>query len=328
METAKEERILVTLVTEICAENGIGCLSLSDKWLLCLQFKDKYRYIFGYNFGVNNATAQMIAGDKAATAQLLQRYNVPTIEHALFHAPRMTAYVPQEGTWKSIAQYFQAHNSDVVCKPNTGTGGHNVIRVQSIIDLEAAVHRLFGITRSICICPYVEIETEYRVYILRGRVEIIYSKERRSLIGDGHSTLIELLMADQKRQGGDLANLRAGGVGRLRDNLFDIPASGERIVLNWRHNLGLGSEPYIIHNNAPCSAALADVATRATKALDIDLAAVDIVQTKNAFMVLEINCGVMMEAFARSSPTNRRLAKEFYEKIIFSALDFNSMAIG
>jgi len=321
MEIANQSRILATLLREICAEQGISIQSFSGDWIFRLSSGAASSYVFGYDFALNAATAQMIGDDKAAAAELLASAGIPAVEHRLFHSPQMAAYVPTAGNWSAMLGYFHQHGGDVVCKPNDGTGGRDVSRVRGAPELEAAVHRIFARNRSLCLSPYLAIDAEYRVYVFRGRAHVVYAKERPAAVGDGRSTLLELVLADPALSAALAARQSGSGEARAAElDLSRVPGAGETVLLNWRHNLGQGGRPRVVAETDPAYPPLAALAFSAVQALGIELAAVDVAESAGTLRVLEVNCGIMMESFARSSEENRARAKRFYHAIVAAAV--------
>lgn len=321
MEIRNGERMLAALLREVCQERGVEISSFSGDWIFRLCVGATTSHVFGYNFGLNSATAQMLGNDKAATAELLTNGGVEAVEHRLYHSPDMTAYVPFEGNWSSMLDYFHAHRGDIVCKPNEGTGGRSVFRVTSVAQLERAVHRVFARTRSLCLSPFLDITGEYRAYVLRGAVRIAYAKSRAGVIGDGRSTVRQLVLADPTLASEFFSESNASPEGRPSNfDLTHIPAVGEVVLLNWRHNLGQGGRPLLLDEADPRFPLLSELSRSATRILGIELAAVDIVEVDASFRVLEVNCGIMMETFARSSDENRVRARRFYGEIVAAVL--------
>ena len=66
---------------------------------------------------------------------------------------------------------------------------------------------------------------------------------------------------------------------------------------------------------------LENPALKACNVLQVGFASVDIVQTGNEYLVLEVNSGIMMEAFAASSPQNYLKAYQIYRQAILAQLD-------
>jgi glutathione synthase/RimK-type ligase-like ATP-grasp enzyme len=70
---------------------------------------------------------------------------------------------------------------------------------------------------------------------------------------------------------------------------------------DWRHNLDLGARPILLESGAARTTCVA-LAVKAAQAIGIRFASVDLVRTGDAWSVLEINSGVMMETLGRYHP--------------------------
>jgi glutathione synthase/RimK-type ligase-like ATP-grasp enzyme len=72
-------------------------------------------------------------------------------------------------------------------------------------------------------------------------------------------------------------------------------------VADWRHNLDFGARPILLEQGEARDACVS-LAIKAAQAIGIRFAAVDIVRAGKSWRVLEINSGVMMEAFGKQHP--------------------------
>jgi len=329
MKEFNADRTFVALLREICAERNIAIKEFSDSWLFYLQRDGRTAYILGYDFGLNSATAKLIAKDKAATSDLLTFHGISRVEHRLFHGPQLADYVPLSGNWPLMIEYFEQHGRDIVCKPNEGTGGLGVSRARNLSELEKIVLNLFRQHRSICFSPFENLQAEYRVAILHGRVEFAYRKERPALRGNGRSQVRELLAAWITSQPdlSALPRIAAEITALPKEELDRTPPIDELVELNWRHNLGQGAAPTLLDCGHGRANEIVELALSAVKALNINLASVDVVDSGGTLKVLEINCGIMMESFARIGPKNLAIAKQFYDTIICAAMDEAAPAV-
>ncbi|MBP5294429.1 MAG: hypothetical protein J6Y95_01765, partial [Lachnospiraceae bacterium] len=64
-----------------------------------------------------------------------------------------------------------------------------------------------------------------------------------------------------------------------------------------------------------------EVAVRASCAMDIRFASVDVVDTDEGLKVLEVNAGVMMEHFAGQDEEDYEIAKSIYRKALIKAFE-------
>lgn len=320
-EELNDQRVIVAVVRAVCARRGISLAGFSQDWVFCLQHGDRKTYLFGYDFSLNNAASRIICKDKSATSDLLGHHRVPRVEHQIFHGPQLTGYVPMGGNWTEMLAYFRTCGGDVVCKPNEGSGGKGVVRARTVAELEAAVLGIYGRSRSLCLSPYLEIHCEYRAAMLDGEIQFVYAKRRPVVRADGRRTVQALLAghlaeaADFKKVINEMAEMPADAYDYGR-----VPPPGDEVRLNWRHNLAQGAMPELLGPEHPLYESICALAKRAASALEVRLASVDVVETTAGLMVLEVNCGIMMERLARLHPEGPAMAEKFYDKIICRAL--------
>ena len=299
------DRNLVSIIKEICKEENIELKSYSDKWILRLSKNGINRHIIGYRFELNNSATDAICSDKCATSDILIDNNIPCVKHSFFNSPSNIHHTNSDSNWIVMLKYLEEYKK-IVCKPNEGTSGNNVISVSNEKELEQAVDKIFIKSRSLAICPYYDIKNEYRVIILNGNVKVIYSKEKPSLIGNGKDTILQLLANSN-------IEYKIGDFDK-NINYYYVPPKDETFRLNWKHNLGLGSSAKIIHDNQ-LTKILSEIAAQTANVLNIKFASIDIIETEDNYQVLEVNSGVMMECFS-SNPENYEIAKSIYKEAI------------
>lgn len=305
------QRVMVKIIEEICTEEGIDCERFSYDWIFRLTKNGKTAHIFGYQFENNSATAQLICTDKCASSEILRSKGIPAVEHFFFISPDDLHYIGLEGNWPRMLDLLKEY-SRLVCKPNEGTGGIDVFQVSSPSELELAVNAVFAHSRSLALSPFYPIDQEYRVILLNDQIKLVFSKTIQSLIGNGRSSFKQLLLEQNP------ALLETIPTGEFSEDLLNkVPKSGEKIPLNWKHNLGQGAQPELI-NEPVLVAQLSDLALHAAQAVNVRFASVDIIRTRGEFKVLEINSGIMMESFARQNAHNYQVAKSIYQEALIS----------
>lgn len=316
---ANSSRLFVTLLQENCAKLGIQVCAFHGDWILTLKKGVKTEHIFGYDFSLNSAAAQQIAKDKAATYSILAAAKVPAVEHKLVLSPTLPDYMPRGGNWEQLHRLFRRWNSDVVCKPNDGTGGRDVFRVRDVVQLERAIHTLLAKARACAVSPFIEVQDEFRILMLDGRELLTYRKRRPSVTGDGQRKLVDLLADWLKAcQPSDPApDTKLKVLGKLEmdaNQLNRVPKRGELVSVNWRHNLGQGAAPDELLEHTTERKQLVQLARKAMDALRLRVASVDVVLLPNRKQqVLEVNSGIMMEQFAE---TSRARALYVYGQIV------------
>lgn len=305
-----EERIFHVLMREVCAEMDINVEKLSYDWILQLSKDGKVRHITGTRFDLNPEATGDIACDKYATFEVLRSQNVPVIEHMMIFNPATRAsLIGDEGIWTTVTSEFLKHNSLVV-KPNYGCEGQGVFLCRSIKEVETAILKLFKNQNSVSICPYYDIKKEYRTFYLDGKVKLIYGKTKPFIVGDGKSTIGELV---------EHLNLPNKSV--VKDNLMDlnlsyVPAVDEKIDISWKHNLSGGAKPTILQKN-DLYTQIEQLAIRAGKAMNINFATIDIIETTdNNLYVLEINSGICATIFTELVDGGTEIIKDIYRQAV------------
>jgi glutathione synthase/RimK-type ligase-like ATP-grasp enzyme len=296
----KSQRIFVDAVTGYCAKRAIAVDVRADGWLIVMQRGARRRFAFGYDVGLNSAVAHRIANDKSATAEVLRIFGIACVPHALFLNPEMNHYIRARGSWEAMLGLLNESLSGIVVKPNEGTSGKSVFRVTSKPALELAVKQIFASHMSLAISPYHDIEDEVRVVLIDEAPLVVYSKNRPSVEGDGKHSLLELALEATSAE--RRSTVLAGMMAELdKAELDAILPPGRRRVLNWRHNLDSGAQPVLLQPGEIRDACV-QLAVKAAQAIDIRFASIDVVRVAGVWQVLEINSGVMMEAFSKLHP--------------------------
>ena len=307
MENAK--RNFVKLITEICEEQGLSLTSYSFDWIFSVERPGGKRgFLTGYQFGLNPASVALLCCDKSAASEVMTSLGIPNVEHHFFMSPANRKFAAKTGDWERMLGLLKKYGI-LVCKDNDGTGGNLVFTARTPYELEGAAYRIFGESKSMAISPYCEIEKEYRVIVLNGDIRLVYYKQRPSVTGDGVKTLAELIAARSPER---------LSCSELPLPLAFVPADGEEVLLNWRHNLGQGARA-VVERNAPGK--LLDVVNEVIKKLGVRFASVDVVRCKEEYKVLEINSGVMLEAFSAQDESSYETAKGIYRDAILAMLE-------
>ncbi|WP_123906865.1 MULTISPECIES: hypothetical protein [unclassified Chryseobacterium] len=207
---------------------------------------------------------------------------------------------------------FEKYGHKVVIKPNEGTGGNGALLASSIPELELHVHKTLKSRNTFCLCPYVEIQDEYRVIVLGGQTELIYKKAIPVITGDGKSTVLELLSGLYEEIPARIFTyLEEKGI-----SLHDVPVDQAALKLNWKHNLGLGAGVWL-DIDPILKKRIETLALAAAKEIGIQFASVDVVcDIQGNLSIIEINSGVMLVNFSMHGNQEYRIAKGIYTKAI------------
>jgi glutathione synthase/RimK-type ligase-like ATP-grasp enzyme len=312
---SNQERYIVKILKEICAEQSISLTSFSYDWIFKLSKNGRIGFVFGYNFANNNSTAAKICDDKCAAGDVLLNAGIPAVEHFFYMVPNSIHHIGESGNWLRLMEFLKLHGK-IVCKSNEGSSGNSVYLVKNQLQLEEATHRIFKQSRTMAVSPFYDIKKEYRAIVLNGNIKLLYSKNIPNVTGDGKSTLFTLIIRYMQKNNFfiDTNSMSADKA------LFSILPSGKLYNLGWKSNLGQGAQPKIIGDEDKRKALLSELAKKAAIALSIQFASVDMIDIGEKMLVLEVNSGIMMENFVGAKNTNYAIAKRIYQQAIESML--------
>ena len=191
--TLPDRELHFALLEQVCARQNLQLARLSKGYLAALTRKfaptnpsdsalssppqPLTRYIWGRDFGLNPASSAAILNDKYAIYETLTYHHIPAVECQIIYPEG------DPNTWaagcNSLAfaeQYFRAHGSHIVLKPNYGSQGIGVRQITSLPELARAYREVFARSYSASLCPFYSIQHEYRVVILDGAVRLAYMK--------------------------------------------------------------------------------------------------------------------------------------------------------
>lgn len=285
------------IIKEICDENGISFKLVSKDWVSILEKDNKYRYIIGYKFPLNNQSSSKICDDKFALYEVIKEFKIPVVEHNIVY---------NDYDIKKLNEYCKQFNYDMVIKNNCGTCGNDMYHVNSFDEIISKMNLLFAGNKSVSISPYYEIKTEYRIIVLNDNVELVYGKKKPIVVGDGKSTIYELLCLFNQNY---FMNIKD-------DNLNRVLKEGEIFEYNWQFNLSKGAMPFLLENTL-LEDKLKIMAIEIAQILGIKFASIDIIELiDGTLLLLEVNSGVMMDNFSKSIDNGKNIVKSIYTKVI------------
>jgi D-alanine-D-alanine ligase-like ATP-grasp enzyme len=242
-------------------------------------------------YPLNNATAYTVSRDKAHTKAVLAAAGLPVIPGGLFFAHSRRAALRPTGHEIQDAHRFAANMGyPIFTKPNHGSRGTFAEMVHDPAGLDDYVGRVAVEFESFLIEPVLDGQ-EHRVFVQDGRAVFHATKASPALLGDGRSTLAQLLAALN-------ASVVRAGVSALPPSVLtgrnpgEILPAGARLALPGRRNLTAAGGIEQVSDQPP--AALARLAIDAVAALGLRIGAVDMfdLSTDRDFsdpVVIEIN---------------------------------------
>lgn len=294
-----KEKQFNKIIKQICQERSIQYEELSDDWIIKLTKENRNKFIVGYKFDLNNQATSEICNDKFALYAVLKSEEIPVIEYNILF----------KNEEDKLEKYFYEYNQNVVLKPNNGTCGNNVLHICEYDKLKNEYNKLISKCYSVDICPFYEIESEYRVIYLPTK-QHIYKKVKPIITGDGVHSVKELLIEFNSEYFGDERNLKSENI-----SADYIPKFGEKIEYEWRFNLSRGAKIADVDDEE--KNILMNMINNIIKVINLKFVSIDIVKlTNNQYMVMEINSGVMMENLVKLQDDGIQIAKSVYGEAI------------
>ena len=299
-----KNRPIWKIINEICEENNITMKTVSYGYITELQKGNIKKRMVGNSLEINTANSYKIASDKYATYEVLESYNIPTIKHYMIFNPD-TRVGFSENEIEKADKIFEENARNVILKSNDSSEGKYVFKINSKKELEKVILELFKEKKdTLSICPFYDIDYEYRAVFLDGEILFVYKKEKPFVIGDGNSNLQELILKSDIQD--------------IYENLDMnyIPKMDEKIEVSWKHNLSRGAIPMPIDDDK-LRDKIEKLAVDAAKAIGITFATIDIINTtQNELLVMEINSSVCMDKFSKLYPDGYNIAKNVFTKAI------------
>ena len=304
------ERIINRVLKDIAKEKNYEYETFSHDWIVRLKNKNKMLTTYGYIMQGIDSVSQMICKDKSALYEILNKNNVPTIPHELYLGKKkQKIYLERELGLEDFYSAFEKYKK-IVIKDNNGGSGIDVYLITKEEQIEPVVGGLLNKDKDIAISPYFDVEDEYRIVVYKSKPEIIFRKQRPNIVGNGVDTT-EKLIKD-----------KFGKVIEVDEwvDLKRVPKKDEKVVLRWMHNLKNGASAENIYDEEK-KQKLFSLATKVAKVIGINFASIDIMDVDGEFKVLEVNSGVTLEKFARTSSENYKEVEKLYRKIVFEVLE-------
>lgn len=295
------------IIKAICQELKIEYQFLSKDWVILLRKRSTIRFISGYKFDLNPHALGSILDDKFATYEILNQMGFHVIKHHIVYSPyNHNPYAMDCNNIEYLTKLFYEYNKDVVLKVNNGTCGNQVERITSLEALEHCFQNMKEENTSFSLCPYYEACSEFRAIVLKGKMKLMYQKEKPVVIGNGKSTLKELLTEFNPSYFNKHSILNADR----------ILKKGECYSYDWKFNLSKGArmkEEISKEDRRKVSFLVLSVC----KKLQLGFCSVDIIKTiDNNFYILEINSGVMMKHFINQANNGYEKAYAIYKEAL------------
>ena len=295
--------MFLKIIQEICQELNINYSLLSEDFVIELEYNNLKKYIYSYKFSLNEQGISLILDDKFAFYSILKKENIKTVSLKSIY----------KNYSKEDLEKYLDKKKEVVVKPNNGTCGKDVYKIDNINTLTDKIDYLLNKNEPVIISPFYKIKNEYRLIVLNNEIKLIYGKKRPIIIGDGKLSILELLQEFNPTYYNKASNLQ-----NIPYDLKLVLEKDKSLEIDFKFNLSGGSTIFKLENKNLIEK-LTSLALEVARKLNIKFASIDIIETEdNELLVLEANSGIMMEGFIRLADNGYEIAKNIYKEAIIS----------
>lgn len=307
-----EELKFFNIIKSISIEEGFKIQEITKNFMYRLINKDKSLIISTKSLNFNPHIISVMLRDKSSATDYLKSINIPTVEHKIFF---------DKSNLDDLINYYNKNFTKAVIKDNTGCLGKNVFFIENQKELIDSANIIFNKERAVTICPYENIKNEYRINTYKGDIKLIYKKEKLSIIGNGSSSIKDLiveLINDSKKTGLSYdfkgLNTRIKSLGIDTNEVLEL---NKKIEID---NLfkSLSKDPFNINQDK--KNILTDMALKISKDLgDIPLC-IDIIETDkdSDYKVLELSATLSFHNILTVYPESEQIIRPFIREVILN----------
>ena len=332
MKKKKEAFILGGIIKKISPAIGATVL-LEPVWRIAGQitFKNGKRSYFRFNtLDLNPVGASDIAKDKDYATFFMKSLGYAVIPNSkVFYSKQWgeTIGAPKENIDAAYAHAAKI-GFPVIVKPNSGSQGSGVTLVHTKKEFYQAVNKIFAFDNVVLVQSYVAGD-DYRIVVLDNEVISAYRRISLSVVGDGASSIAELLEKKQKafHKSGRDTRIRFDDVRiiqkltRQKLTLNSVLLKGQKLHLLDNANLSTGGTSEDVTDSVHPS--FKKVAIALTKDMGLRLCGVDILvagdiskqQTDN-YKIIEINAAPGLDHYSKMGKVQEKIVEDLYLKVL------------
>jgi D-alanine-D-alanine ligase-like ATP-grasp enzyme len=296
-----------------------------------------HRVTYGNDLGLNNAAACDLAKDKGYTKFMLRAIGIecpdgdefvlPWWEEVMGRIRRNKGNDGVRGVDQAPGYIEQNMGYPVYLKPVNGSKGGDIFTVQSQAELEM-VMELYNEKRIRVVMAEAPINMpDYRIVSLDGELISAYRRVPLTVVGNGTSTIKELLEQLQEYYAGQGRDTRLHADDeRIRRHLaqrdmtiLDVPEAGQSLALVPISNLSAGGTSEDVTDTI--AKRWSDLAAQIgenfnLRLVGLDLACDDITSPDARYSVIEVNSSPGLDHYALSGDEQRELVDQLYTKVL------------
>lgn len=329
----KESLVLGRMLQKIAPRIGAKVV-IEPEWGLAgqIRFKNGRHSYFKYNaLDLNGIGASEIAKDKDYSNFFMKKmgYSIVPGSKTFFSDEWGAAVGHPERNIDAAYRYAEKLGFPVIVKPNSGSQGFGVALVHNKRELYAAAKVIFKKDRIMLVQRPVSGK-DYRLVVLDKKVISAYERIPLNVIGDGKSTIGQLLAAKQREF---IASSRdtqikvsdpriTAKLAHQKLNMRSVPAGGAQVFLLDNANLSSGGDSVDVTERAHPE--FKKFAVKLTRDMGLRLCGVDLMiagdiseaPRAGKFWILEINSAPGLDHYAKMGKAQEQIVENLYLEVL------------
>ncbi|MBD2136287.1 cyanophycin synthetase [Anabaena sp. FACHB-1237] len=292
-----------------------------------ITFKNGKKSAFSQTkFNINGFGSAELVKDKAYANYFLQKFGYRVTEGKTFFSEKLCSKFPNLRNIHDGGNYTQSLGFPVIVKPLNLSQGTLVTKVYSLEEYYTVAEKIFQINTGLIVEKFYP-GNDYRIVVLDQEVFVTYQRIPLFVIGDGQSTILQILQQKQEKfieigrkkiiKFDDFRILQ-----KLQQQNLDFKSiipEHHRVYLLDNANLSSGGEA--IDFSESIHPDFQNLAVKITQDMGLRLAGVDILtdditQPLGNYTLLEVNGSPSLSHYAASGEIAAKKVENLYLKIL------------
>jgi D-alanine-D-alanine ligase-like ATP-grasp enzyme len=303
---------------------------MEPEWNVAGQiiFKNgRKRYFRASTIDLNPVGSSDVAKDKDFANFFMKQMGYPTVPGKTFFSTEWAHAIHSRRNIDAAYRYAARLGFPVIVKPNSGSQGVGVAKVYGKREFYRAMRFVFGHDRVALVQTPVSGK-DYRIVVLDGKIISAYERIPLNVVGDGKSTIHQLLAAKQKQfasTGRDTIIWRKDDriVRSLRrQELFmhSVVPMRKTVFLLDNANLSTGGDAVDVTKTIHPE--FKKIAIRLTADMGLRLCGVDLMVNgeisgkPGRYWVLEVNASPGLDHYAKAGKAQEKIVENMYLTVL------------
>lgn len=331
MKKKRESLALGRILRKIAPRIGATVL-VEPEWEIVGQitFKSGRRSYFRYNtLDLNPMGGSEVARDKDYANFFMKAMGYPTVpgSKTFFSDKWARAIGSPRRNIDAAYRYARRLRFPVIVKPNSGSQGAGVSLVHNKLDFYKATRNIFNGDRVMLVQQPVR-GRDYRIVVLDQKIISAYERIPLNVVGDGKSTVGQLLRTKQRQFVASSRDTRmktddpriAKKLTHQRLSFRSILAKGQRVYLLDNANLSTGGDSVDVTEKV--HSVFRKLAVKLTRDMGLRLCGVDLMvegdisQKPGNYWVLEVNSAPGLDHYAKIGKAQEQIVENLYLEVL------------